>query len=157
MRYDVLSFILTVLVFSCNSPASVIEFTDKSAWQTTAGAYQTIDFTGFAHGTFITNQYTEQYGLTFVGLNSIFHGDSALLPNDQRGLRGLPVSRFRFDTPRNSVAVDYVAAIRFDLYKDGVKFYTSSFFWPGGNAFAGLASSTEFDEVVRRGQLQLMG
>ncbi len=36
--------------------AAAVEFTDKDAWIAAVRQFNTIDFTGFADGTFITNQ-----------------------------------------------------------------------------------------------------
>ncbi|HRP63531.1 MAG TPA: hypothetical protein PK400_09585, partial [Phycisphaerales bacterium] len=135
--------------FSSSAAAAVIQYTSKAEWQAAAGAFHTIDFTGFAHGTLITNQYTEQYGVTFVGLNTIFHSSAFI--HDGHGLRGQPASRFRFDSPKTSVAVEFAGQIVFNLYYQGVLMYTSPDFWDpsqGGLGFAGIVSSFEFDEVV---------
>ncbi|HRP63076.1 MAG TPA: hypothetical protein PK400_07285, partial [Phycisphaerales bacterium] len=132
--------------FSSSAAAAVIQYTSKAEWQAVVGSYSTIDFTGFAHGTPLHSQYTEQYGITFdVTMNNIVHTSS--FPNDGQGVRGQPGSRFYFETPQKWIAVDFVGNIRIRLLYQGEIIYTSSEYSGSLSAFAGIKSDYLFDEV----------
>ena len=79
--------------------ADVFEFTDKAEWLAAVGDFSTVDFTGFPHGTFITNQYTD-LGLVFTdGNDSIFFNPSFV--NDEWGLDGNPDIGIAFHQPQH--------------------------------------------------------
>ncbi|HRP64145.1 MAG TPA: hypothetical protein PK400_12675 [Phycisphaerales bacterium] len=125
---------------------SIIEFTNKAAWQSVVPSHTTVDFTGYPDETQLSIQYTETHGVTFAGLSFIYHTTS--FPNDGEGVVGMPGSRFFFETPRQAVAVDYVSNIRFELHYKGALIYTSgNFMTSHGSTFAGLISDVPFDEV----------
>jgi hypothetical protein len=138
---------MTTMALPNCAQAAVASYTDATAWQSAVnGQFSTIDFQGFPHDTFITDQYSEQ-GIVFTGENLIT-GPTPLYENDQWGLFSPNGTRFFFDAPQNWIAIDYPGAIRFDLFNAGQLIYTSPFFQPGGvGNFAGLVSDSPFDEV----------
>lgn len=141
-----LMVVISVTLIAPLSRAEVVEYTDAQAWHdATGGQYSTIDFTGFADGTSINNQY-QDLGITFTPPTFIF--ESAGFVNDGWGLHGPAGVRFDFDSPQNWVAIHHPGTAQFRLYNQGELIYTSSYFFHGGlGNFAGLASTIPFDEV----------
>jgi hypothetical protein len=145
MRWRV-SLGLALVAVTC-ARADVIEFTDRDEWIAAAGSFTTIDFTGFPHGTPITDQYAD-LGVMFTGgLEHIFFSSAFL--NDGVGL----VSNFadiqaEFATPQFWIAVDFPGILQFELYSGGQLIYTSSDFGVGGPGnFAGLVATEPFDRA----------
>ena len=59
----------------------VAEFFDRDEWIAAVGQFTTADFTGFPHGMFVTDQYSD-LGVQFTdGNDSIFVNENAF-PND---------------------------------------------------------------------------
>src|SRR5437870_10741074 len=140
-------FVMAAVIISASRAiGDVTVFANKPGWEAAVrGNYSTIDFTGFADGTPISNQYLSE-GVTFSGLAFIFA--SAIFVNDGWGLHGPGGLHIAFGSRQNWVGVDYPGAVEFQLFNDGQLFYTSPFFQPGGvGNFAGLVSDTNFDEV----------
>jgi hypothetical protein len=137
---------LIVTLNASTVTADVAEFTSAQTWHDAVGGdYSTINFTGYADGTVIDDEYAAS-GLAFTSLNFIFA--SAGFVNDTWGLFGPNGIRFAFDTPQNWIALDYPGGVQFQLFSRGQLLYTSTFFQPGGlGNFAGLVSDTAFDEV----------
>ena len=126
----------------------VVEFFDQEEWKAAVGDFTTIDFTGFAQGTFITDQYAD-LGILFTdGNDSIFPSEPAF-PNDGWGLDGNGNISVAFDTPQAWIGVDFPGALQIELFTGGRLIYTSSIFGVGGvGFFAGLVSSELFDTAV---------
>ena len=126
----------------------VLEFENKDDWLASIGPLVTVDFTGFAPGTFITDQYADLGVLFTDGSDTIFFSPGAF-PNDEWGLDGNGNITVAFDTPMAYIGVDYPGHMHFELYRGGVLIYESSDFLPGGAGnFAGLVSTELFDMAV---------
>ncbi|MCH8153298.1 MAG: hypothetical protein IH830_13110 [Planctomycetes bacterium] len=139
-----------VCLFVAGGTASpgVLEFENKDDWLDAIGRFVTLDFTGFAPGTFITDQYAH-LGVHFTdGSDTIFFSPGAF-PNDEWGLDGNGNITVAFDTPMAYIGVDFPGFLRIELFRDGKLIYTSSVFFgdPVGN-FAGLLSTKLFDMAV---------
>lgn len=133
---------VTVFYNGLNHPAA------RQAWMQTAAPFTTIDFTGFAENTIITNQY-QSAGLTFTdGTDRVNLNDS--FPNDGSGLYGAIDSiHLAFAQPTYSIAVDFPGSLRIALYWQGAVTYTSPDFVNGGTGFfAGLISDQPFDAAI---------
>ncbi len=134
---------VTVYFNALNHPVA------RQAWQNDAGAYTTIDFTGFPANTIITNQYQDQGILFTDGTDRITYNINAF-PNDGVGLRGvLDEIHVSFLQPTQSIAVDFPGGILIQLYNNGQLVFTSPdvfAFNPGG--FLGLISDMPFDAAV---------
>ena len=129
--------------------AGVLEFEDKDEWLDAIGGFVTVDFTVFEPGTVIADQYVD-LGLLFVGgFYTIPPFDPFVYPNDGWGLDGNGNITVVFDTPMAYIGVDFPGGMHFELYRDRVLIYESSYFDPGGAGnFAGLLSSEPFDMAV---------
>jgi hypothetical protein len=141
--------ILSALSVAAPLHASVIEYTNKAAWESVVGSFATIDFVLPPINTPITDQYADK-GIVF-GDFAYSHSSSAY-PNDLWGLyRPNGGVWAHFDEPRYSIAVDYPGSIRFELFLDGESVYLSSVFsvpGPSGTGgFAGIVTSMPFDEA----------
>jgi len=126
--------------------ADVIEYLDKAEWQLGAGDYTTIDFTGFAEGTKITDQYAD--------LGVLFGSDIAIhLSSFQDGAGlfggggGSSAIEIWFAEPVTAVAVDLLGDVQFELYQGEQLAYSSTVFGEPVPSFAGLISSEPFDAV----------
>lgn len=100
----------------------------REAWFNAAGPITTIDVTGFAANTIITNQYT-YLGVTFTdGTDRIHYSGSYL--EDGVGLNGaFDDSRLEFSQPMNTLAFDYPGTIQFVLYYRSQVVYDSDIVW----------------------------
>jgi len=140
------SFALTLMLLSAPAHAGVQEFTDKDEWIDAVGDFTTIDFTGFAEGTFITDQYAD-LGVLFTDGNDTIQEWGGFI--DGHGLRGSDTITIAFDSPQAYIAVDYPGGMKFDLFSNGRLIYTSSNFGLGGAGnFAGLLSTDLFDGAL---------
>ena len=129
--------------------AGVLEFEDKDDWLAVIGPLVTVDFTGFAPGTFISDQYADLGVLFTDGNDTIPPFGRFVYPNDGWGLDGNGNITVVFDTPMAYIGVDYPGHMHFELYREGVLIYESSNFLPGGAGnFAGLLSTKLFDMAV---------
>ncbi|MHC4406648.1 MAG: hypothetical protein ACYTG0_44055 [Planctomycetota bacterium] len=149
MRYAAGGF--AAVAFTClavgTARADVIEFTDKDEWIAAVGPFDTVDFTGFPDGTFITDQYAHLGVLFTDGNDNIFLNDGAF-PNDGAGLDGNGDINVSFDTPQAWIGVDFPGILRIELFANGQLIYTSSDFGvggPGTGNFAGLFCDEQFD------------
>ena len=127
--------------------AGVVEFFEKSAWVEAVGSFETIPFTGFPDGTFITDQYAD-LGILFTdGNDSIAFAGSFI--NDGVGLDGNGDISVAFDTPQAWIGVDFPGLLSIELFSGGRLFYTSSIAGGGGTGFFfGLISSDLFNAAV---------
>ena len=128
--------------------AGVIELIDREEWFSLVGPVITVDFTGFAPGTFITDQYAD-LGILFTdGNDSIFPSKPAF-PNDGVGLDGNGNISVAFDTPQPWIGVDFPGFLSIELYSQGRLFFTSNLNGGAGvGNFLGLISSQLFDAAV---------
>jgi len=123
--------------------ADVIEYLDKAEWELAAGDYTTIDFTGFADGTKITDQYAD-LGVLF--------GDEVIVYNpafqDDWGLFGIHEPGFAIDIwfgeSVTGIAADFLGDVVIELYSGGELVYTSSYFGYYSK-FGGVVSAEPFD------------
>ncbi|MCH8165525.1 MAG: hypothetical protein IH889_07945 [Planctomycetes bacterium] len=127
----------------------VEEFTDKDSWIAAVGDFTTVDFTGFAPGTFITDQYAD-LGILFTdGNDSISPFDPITYPEDGWGLDGNGNISVAFDTPQAWIGVDFPGFLSIELYSQGRLFFTSNLNGGAGvGNFLGLISSQLFDAAV---------
>jgi hypothetical protein len=140
-----LIFVLASLfLFTEVTHASVIEFNNKTAWQSAVGSFNTITFAEFPAGTVISNQYA---GLAFTP--GAIENEPSIYPNDGYGLgNGVPIT-INFAEDRTSVAFDFPGSLIIKLYADGSLIHTSSIFGVGGPGhFGGLVSTTAFDQIT---------
>lgn len=106
-----LIFIATsFIVMASSARASVIQYTNKAAWEAAVPSHSTIDFVGPLHGIPINTQYYDAYGITFAPSNWAWNDGEFF------GLLAQPGSRFYFDTPRHAVAVTFIGSVVFNLY-----------------------------------------
>ena len=128
----------------------VEEFTDKDQWIVAIGgedAFLTVDFVGFAPGTFITDQYAD-LGILFTDGNDSIHFTPSF-PNDGVGLDGNGNISVAFDTPQAWIGVDFPGFLSIELYSEGRLFFTSNLNGGAGvGNFLGLISSELFDAAV---------
>jgi len=141
----ILACIVALSAASGESRAEIIEFTDKAEWEAAAGAFTTIDFTGFDSGTIITTQYID-LGIVFAdGDDTIHPGDYFL---DGWGLAGHEATDALFTTAMNVLAADFPGSLIIELYAGGELLYSNGFGGPGDVHFAGIVSTDPFDQVV---------
>jgi hypothetical protein len=129
-----------------NVRATVVEFTNKSLWQTAAGSYTTIHFTELPNGTLVTNQYAN-LGVTFTDGSDYILVQPTTFLNDGAGLNGAFDSvSLAFASPMQSIAIDFPGSAEIDLYSQGQLIYASTDFGGSGlGHFAGLISDLSFD------------
>src|SRR5690554_3141498 len=130
--------------------ADVQDFTDsqRPLWFNAVGdlgGYETIDFTGFANSTFLTDQYHDEFGVLFADGLDIVRFNPGIYPLDDWGLDGFATTTIEFNTPQNWFASDGPGAMQFQLYRHDELVYTSrvSFF-----GFIGVISDIGFDKIV---------
>lgn len=126
--------------------AGVIEYTDRLVWEAAVGAFDTIDFTGFADGTTITNQYSG-LGATFTDGNDTILTNAAFVL-DGVGLDAHGSITILFSTPIMYIGVDFPGALHIDLFSGGKLIYSSSDFAGSGSGFFAGISDEAFDQVV---------
>jgi len=128
--------------------ADIIEYIDKEEWEAAAGSWSTADFTGFAMGTPIDEQYA-YLGVHFVdGYDFVVLGWETF-PQDGAGLDGNELVDLVFDAPMYCIAADFPGTLTIDLYYGGDFFYRSSYFGGSGvGKFGGLVSTEPFDRAV---------
>ena len=133
---NVIVLVATALITSAAvTPArgGVVEFTDKDAWIAAVGQFTTVDFTGFAQGTFITNQYAD-LGVLFTDGNDSIVAIGAF--PDGFGLGGNPSMHLSFDSPMLWFAVDHPGSVQIDLFSGNELIHSALFpgaghgFWP---------------------------
>ncbi|MCH8153145.1 MAG: hypothetical protein IH830_12340 [Planctomycetes bacterium] len=128
--------------------AGVIELIDREEWFSLVGPVITLDFTGFAPGTFITDQYADLGVLFTDGNDSIFPSEPAF-PNDGWGLDGNGNISVAFDSPQAWIGLDFPGFLSIELYSEGRLFFTSNLSGGAGvGNFLGLISSQLFDAAV---------
>jgi MYXO-CTERM domain-containing protein len=140
---------LIALLLACgivrSTDAAVQEFTDRAAWESAAGAYSTIDFTGFPLWTQLSTQYTASHGVTFTSPAFVFN--SLYFLNDEWGMMAPGQARIELAEPRYAVGIDGSGVVEIRLFRKGELIYSSSLFAPYQTLFAGLVSDVEFDAV----------
>ena len=137
------------LCVCCDAPAAVVEFHDKGDWINAVGGFVTVDFTGFAAGTVVTDQYSD-LGVLFADANDqIVCCSNVVYPNDGAGLDGNGNITLVFDTPQAWIAADFPGRLQIQLFANGELLYMSGIFGVGGfGNFGGLVSSEPFDTAV---------
>jgi len=77
-----LSAVVILSLWEDRALATVSQYTNRAAWESAvANDFTTIDFLGFLHDTFITDQYSAEHGITFFGENLIT-GPTPIYQND---------------------------------------------------------------------------
>ncbi len=150
-RLFVLALGAAVFLINAAAPAGTDPnfFIDKAEWQTAVGEFTTIDFTGFAPGTIITDQYQDQGVTFFNGIDTIFFNSNAF-PNDEFGLDGNGDIWVQFDQPMHWVGADWSGSnFQIDLYREG-ELLSQTFIQSDENIgnFLGLYSEVSFDVAV---------
>ncbi len=138
----------TLLVgIDCN--ADVGHYIDKQDWIAVVGPFETAGFTGFPHGTFITDQYAD-IGVIFTdGNDSVVCCSEEAFPEDGAGLEGNLDITLAFDTPMRWIAADFPGGLQYLLFYENELIFTSNRFSDGGvGFFFGLTSSRPFDSAV---------
>ena len=142
--------LLTVALSVCSGGRAAlggfIEFTDKDEWIAAVGDFTTIDFTGFAQGTFITDQYAD-LGILFTDGNDTFFFTPSFI-NDSWGVDGNGNISVVFDTPQAWIGVDFPGFLTIELFSAGNLIHTAEFGFGGVGNFGGLVSSQLFDAAV---------
>lgn len=156
MRSTAMASVTALLGIATAAHASLVPYTNKSAWLDAASNSTYIGFTEYSTGTPITSQYSP-VGVTFSdGDDTIAAFSFGLYPNDGKGLLGSfgqfgldrPIT-VDFDAPRTAVAVEYPGVVWFTLYYQGQVVGQSGTFLNGFTGpFAGVVSSVPFDRVV---------
>jgi len=132
-------------------PAGVTEYSDKAEWESAAGSFTTIGFTGYPDDTLISDQYAVLGVLFTDGFDFINLDNDHDTFFDGAGLYGAGGIDLAFSIPMYSIALDFPGTLLFDLYSNGDLIYTSSPFGGGGvGHFAGLVSAESFDEASIR-------
>lgn len=142
-----LAIVWLITICSLLAPvrAEVTTTFNYSQWQSMVGDYSTIDFTGFADGIPISNQYTS-LGVTFTGPSFIFASVGFL---DGWGLHGPSGLHLYFDQPQSWIAVHHAGNAFFKLYHQGNSVGTGAYNPVGGiGSFVGVTSTIDFDEVI---------
>jgi len=132
--------------------ADPVEVIDSSLaeWEEEVGEFATINFTGFANGTPIDNQYVN-LGVVFSG-NAFAFGPSPAFMDDW-ALNGGDEIHIEFEQPQTAIAAHFSGAIAFQLLNDNEIIYATDHFdefqeEPGEDfGFAGLVSEVSFDEA----------
>jgi hypothetical protein len=138
---------LMILMSVSEVGASVTEYTSKTLWESAAGDFTTITFTGYPEGTLINTQYAGQ-GVLFTDGLDFSHQSGAFL-NDGAGLFGaVDEIAVAFATPMNSIAADYPGLLKIKLYNAGQLIYSSADFSTIISHFAGLISTQTFDSAI---------
>ena len=147
------SFVLVTALGLGLGPASsasgeITRFANRAEWEAAVGPFTTIDFTGFPHGTVVTEQYAN-LGVHFTDANdTIFYNPSSFY-NDDYGLDGNGDITVVFDQPIYWIGVDYPGIMQYELYYGGQLIHLSDPFGGGGSGFfAGLLSTEPFDAAV---------
>jgi MYXO-CTERM domain-containing protein len=149
-----IAFTVIVLGLLCSlaqAGAVVEEFTNKEEWFNAVGEVTTIPFTGYSHGTVLTDQYLDR-GVVFT-TPAVFVYSPKGFPNDEWGaVRFAQTIRLSFTQPMTWMAIDHPANLYLRLFSEGEMIYQTG--WPGfgqdgagGGFFAGLLSSVPFDEA----------
>jgi hypothetical protein len=126
--------------------AVVVETDDRDAWFDAASAVTTIGFTGFPHGTFVTEQYAKLGILFLDGNDMILCCDYATFPMDGAGLHGNAAIHLAFLEPKRWFASDFPASPEFHLFWQGEPVFMSE--GSSQTDFLGFLSTTPFDEVI---------
>ncbi|MCH8164454.1 MAG: hypothetical protein IH889_02490 [Planctomycetes bacterium] len=148
VRKKTTGFLATsVVAWTVNvTQAGIVEFFDYEEWQAAVGRFETIPFTGFPQGTFITDQYAD-LGILFTdGNDSIAFAGSFI--NDGVGLDGNGNISMSFDTPQAWIGVDFPGFLSIELFSAGKLIHTAEFGSAGVGNFGGLISSKLFDAAV---------
>ena len=148
VRKKTTGFLATsVVAWTVNvTQAGIVEFFDYEEWQAAVGRFETIPFTGFPQGTFITDQYAD-LGILFTdGNDSIAFAGSFI--NDGVGLDGNGNISVAFDTPQAWIGVDFPGDLQIELFSQGELIYTAVFGFGRVGNFGGLISSELFDVAV---------
>lgn len=127
--------------------AQATEYTDRPTWEAAVSGIQTADFTGYANGTIITNQY-QSIGMTYTQGNDTVYVSSAF-PTDGAGLSCNGNMIITFSSPQNGIGIDFPGALAIDLYSGGTLVYASSGFAGSGSGFfAGIVTTATFDSAM---------
>jgi len=149
-RFPSILIILSLpLVHTHEASAAVTDYTSKAAWQAAAGPYTTIDFTGFAPGTIITNQYAS-LGVIFTEGNDRINKLQSFV-NDGWGLNGvIDTFTLAFSQPMYTIACEFPGTLQIRLYYQGTLFHTNpnTFGGVGSGFFGGMVSDQPFDRAV---------
>lgn len=138
---------LLPLLLSLSCLAQATEYTDRASWEAAAGPSSTANFTGFADGTPITNQYSS-LGMLFTQGNDTVLSTGAFVV-DGKGVQCNGDMEIQFAAPVSSIGADFPGALQITLYSGASLVYSSSNFAGSGSGFfAGLVSSTPFDRAV---------
>jgi hypothetical protein len=146
LRVSTIWFLTSILSLSAIAAADVVEwFGDRDEWEAAVGGFTTVDFTGYPHGTPVSDQWAH-LGVTFEG-NVIIH-ESSLYHNDGFGLFGSGGAWVHFHSYMDSIAADFAGLLAFALYDDNELVAEIGLFGGGGTGFfVGLISEIPFNKV----------
>lgn len=125
--------------------------TQQAQWEAAVGNnFTTIDFTGWAHGTLIMDQYSA-LGATFTDGNDGIQ-TAASLYSDGAGLRSQELVfgniTVEFAADQYWFGMHHLALVQVLLYNDGNLIHESIVFGVGGLNFGGVVSTQPFDQVI---------
>lgn len=152
MRYPSIIAAFAVAFITTPSVADISIYNSKPDWQSAAGSYTFIGFTGFATNTFITNQYADQ-GVVFTDGNDHIRNSpgyldgSALISTEFISPYGGRI-HLAFDGARSSMALEYRGSILVELYMHGRLLDTTVMYSAAFTPFVGLTSTASFDSAI---------
>lgn len=129
------------------SLAQVTEYTSRAAFDAAVGGQQCADFTAYANGTQITNQYAA-IGMTFTQGNDTVFVSSAFV-TDNVGVNCNGDMEITFSSPQSAIGCDFPGALKIEIYNGATLIWSSTNFAGSGSGFfAGLVSTTSFNRAV---------
>lgn len=143
--------IVSILQMTFAASAQVFETTNRSLWENSGGSYTSITFTDLPNFTVVTTQYSS-FGLTFSDGNDFVHTTTAysdghgLVSSDGFGNPG--TIHMSFTEPTYWLGIDFIGALRVNLYNNGQLVYAGQPHFAGFGPFLGFVSTQPFDQAI---------
>ncbi len=123
----------------------------QSAWESVAGSWGTLDFTGFQPGQHLTDEYEAEFGVVFTDTtNYVDLEDPFGYPNDGWALvTGTFAQYIQFDLadPIDSIAFFHPGRLTITLWLGDELVGQGGDYLAGPGNFYGITSTTPFDRV----------
>jgi hypothetical protein len=123
----------------------------QAAWESEAGSWETLDFTGFTPGQHLTDEYEAAFGVVFTDTTNFVDLESfGNYPNDGWGLVTGTFAQFiEFDLadPIDSIAFFHPGSLTITLWLGEELVGQSGDAHPAAGNFYGLTSTVPFDRV----------